>query len=100
MPCELQQSVEPRSILPKMRRVRNLQVDLESVELQIRQQAIAWAPGVISFSKPVLSRLRPLPAKIVLVRLCIPNHKFVDRVTRLKSGSQPPGLFPTPGPGL
>lgn len=46
------------------------------------------------------ARLRPLPAKIVLVRLYIPNHKFVDRVTRLKSGSQPSGLFPTSGPGL
>ena len=43
-----------------------------------------------------LNRLRPLPAEIVLVRFHIPIHKFVDRVARLKSGNQPPGLFPTP----
>ena len=49
---------------------------------------------------PSGSRLRPLPTKIALVRFHIPNHKFVDRVTRLKSGNQPPGLFPTPGPSL
>ena len=55
---------------------------------------------VIGCLQPVSTRLRPLPAEIVLVRFHIPNHKFVDRVARLKSGNQPPGLFPTPGPSL
>jgi hypothetical protein len=58
-PAPAEQSVEPRSILPKMRRVRNLRVDLESVELQIRQQAIAWAPGVISLLANCLKPLTP-----------------------------------------
>ena len=55
---------------------------------------------VIGLLATCLNRLRPLPAEIVLVRFHIPIHKFVDRVARLKSGNQPPGLFPTPGPSL
>jgi len=86
-----------------MRRVRHLRVDLESVELSDsihRTSNYNVSVDVIGCLQPVSTGLRPFPAEIVLVRFHIPIHKFVDRVARLKSGNQPPGLFPTPGPSL
>lgn len=46
------------------------------------------------------SRLGPLPARVALGGFCVSDHEFVDRVTRLEGGSQPPWLLPAARPGF
>ena len=77
-------------------KVRSAVFDLASARYLRFSSRLSHGPPVYKLLATCLSRLRPLPARTVLLRFYISNHEFVDRVTCLESGSQPPRLFTTP----
>jgi hypothetical protein len=63
----------------------------------LKKMAGNLAAAICTLVDAAAGRLRPLsPARTILLRFYISNHEFVDRVTCLESGSQPPRLFTTP----